>query len=67
MSIKSRVFSLLGAVVLVTTLACADTSITGPTPAGAKAARDTTTGFLGDTVMCRGGWSIQSGRVVCDP
>jgi hypothetical protein len=66
MSAKSRVFSLVGAVVLVATLACADTSITAPTPDGAKAARDTTTGFLGDTVNCRSGWQVIGGRVVCD-
>lgn len=65
MSPKSRIFSLLGAVVLISTLACAD-SATAPTPAGAKAPRDTTTGFIGDTMMCRSGWSIIDGRIVCN-
>jgi hypothetical protein len=65
MSARSRVFSLLGAVLLITTFACAD-SATAPTLAGAKAARDTTTGFLGDTLNCRSGYAIIDGRVVCD-
>ena len=65
MSAKSRLFSLLGAVVLISTLACAD-SATAPSPSGAKAARDTTTGFIGDTLMCRSGYTIQEGRIVCN-
>jgi hypothetical protein len=65
MSAKSRLFSLLGALVLVATLACAD-SATAPSPTGAKAPRDTSTGFIpGDTLDCRSGWEIQGGRVVC--
>ena len=66
MSAKSRVFSLVGAVVLVATLACADTSITAPTPDAAKAARDTTTAFLGDAINCRSGWDVIGGRVLCN-
>ena len=65
MSAKSRVFSLLGAVVLISTLACAD-SATAPTPSGAKAPRDTTGFIAGDTLECRSGYSIQGGRYVCN-
>ena len=63
MSAKSRVFSLLGPVVLVATLACADS--TAPAPTGAKAPRDTTTGTLADTANCRSGWQFIGGRVEC--
>ena len=65
MSTKARVFSLLGAVLVVTMVACADTT-TSPQPSGARAPRDTTEGFIqGDTTECRSGWIIVSNRYVC--
>ena len=63
---KSRVLALLGAVALVSIVACADSS-TEPVVTGARAARDTTTGFIpGDTSECRSGWTIMGGRYVCN-
>jgi hypothetical protein len=60
MSTRSRIFSLLGAVVAVTTVACAD-SPTGPTANGRPAVRN----IEGDTLECRSGWTISEGRYVC--
>ena len=65
MSAKSRVLSLLGALVIVTTVACADAT-TAPQPHGARAARDTTGFIQGDTLACRTGWSVIQGRYVCN-
>ena len=63
MSLKARVFSLLGACLVVSAVACAD-STTAPQPAGATAAHDD--GFIqGDTLECRSGYIIESGRYVC--
>ena len=62
---KSRLFVLIGAVALVTAAACAD-SITQPTIPGERAARDTVPEEIeGDTLMCKSGWTIQSGRYEC--
>jgi hypothetical protein len=62
---KSRIPALIGAVALVTAAACAD-SITQPTTPGTRAARDTVPEEIeGDTLMCKSGWIIQSGRYVC--
>ena len=65
MSAKARVLSLLGAILVVTTVACADAT-TAPQAHGARAARDTTGFIQGDTLECRSGWSIMSGRYVCN-
>jgi phenylalanyl-tRNA synthetase alpha subunit len=64
MSAKARVLSLLGAILVVTTVACADATTT-PQPHGARAARDTTV-IQGDTTLCRTGWVVVSGRYVCN-
>ena len=65
MSTKTRVLSLLGAILVITTVACAD-STTAPQPKGARAPRDTTGGFIqGDTLECRSGWVVAAGRYVC--
>jgi hypothetical protein len=64
MSAKARVLSLLGAIIVVTTVACADAT-TSPQPHGGRAARDTTELIQGDTTQCRSGWIIQSGRYEC--
>ena len=64
MSVKSRIMSLLGAVTLITTVACAD-SPTDPVVRGARAPRDTTAVIQGDTLECRSGWVIEMGRYVC--
>jgi hypothetical protein len=64
-SMKSRLLAVLGAVALVTAAACAD-SITQPTTPGKRAARDTIPpGIEGDTLMCKSGWAVESGRYVC--
>ena len=64
MSTKSRLLSLLGATIVFTAVACAD-SATGPQPNGARAPRDTTGFIQGDTLECRSGWVVNSGRYVC--
>ena len=61
---KSRVLSLLGAVALVSIVACAD-SPTDPTVMGTRAARDTIPPIEGDTLECRNGWNVVNGRYVC--
>jgi len=61
---KSRLVALFSAVTLVTLVACAD-SPTSPTPRGVRAARDTTV-IQGDTTLCRSGYVIQGGKVVCN-
>jgi hypothetical protein len=63
MSTKARILSLLGAVLVVTAVACAD-STTAPLPTGVKAARDTSV-IEGDTTECRSGWAVVTGRYVC--
>jgi hypothetical protein len=65
MSAKARVLSLLGAILVVSTVACADAT-TSPQPHGARAARDTTGFIQGDTTQCRSGFTIISGRYVCN-
>ena len=65
MSAKARVLSLLGAILVVTTVACADAT-TAPQPHGARAARDTTGFIPGDTTECRSGWTVILGRYVCN-
>jgi hypothetical protein len=65
MSPKSRVLSLLGALALVTTVACADSS-TAPQPSGKRSLRDTTV-LQGDSTLCRSGYSVINGRIVCNP
>ena len=63
---KSRVLALAGAVALVSIVACAD-SPTEPQVTGTRAPRDTTDGIIqGDTLSCRSGWTIESGRYVCN-
>jgi hypothetical protein len=65
MSAKARVLSLLGAILVVSAVACADSS-TAPQPIGVRAAHDSSDGFVqGDTTECRSGWIIESGRYVC--
>jgi hypothetical protein len=61
---KSRIFALFNAITLVTIIACAD-SPTSPEPRGARAPRDTAI-VEGDTALCRSGYEIQSGKVVCN-
>jgi hypothetical protein len=63
-SMKSRVIALLGAIALVAAAACAD-SATAPTVTGARAPRDTTVAG-GDTSLCRSGFTVISGKVVCN-
>jgi hypothetical protein len=63
-STKSRVLSFLGAIALVSVVACAD-SPTQPTVPGARAARDTIPPIEGDTLDCRSGWTVINGRYVC--
>jgi hypothetical protein len=63
-ALKSRLLALVSAVSLVTLVACAD-SPTSPTPHGARAPRDTTVAW-GDTLLCRSGYEIQGGKVVCN-
>jgi hypothetical protein len=66
MSAKARVLSLLGAILVMSAVACADSS-TAPQPTGARAPRDSSTGFIqGDTLECRGGFIIANGRYVCN-
>jgi hypothetical protein len=65
MSTKSRIFSLLGALVVISTVACAD-SATAPLVTGKKSARDTTA-LQGDSTACRNGFTVITGRVVCNP
>ena len=62
MSTKTRVLSLLGAVTLITAVACADS--TAPQAAGKRSMRDTTV-LEGDSTLCRNGWTESSGRIVC--
>lgn len=62
-AMKSRLFALFGAATLITMVACSD-SPTSPTPSAARASRDTTVGD--DPSLCRSGWEIQSGKVVCN-
>jgi hypothetical protein len=64
MSAKARVLSLLGAILVVSAVACADSS-TAPQPVGARAPRDTSGFIAGDTLECRSGWVINQGRYVC--
>jgi hypothetical protein len=64
MSTKARVFSLLGAVTLISAVACADAT-TEPHAIGKRSLRDTTT-LEGDSTLCRNGWQIQQGRIVCN-
>jgi hypothetical protein len=63
-STKSRLLALLAAMALITAAACAD-STTAPMPRGARAARDTMIAE-GDTTLCRSGWQIIYGKVVCN-
>lgn len=63
MSVKSRLLSLLGATIVFSAVACAD-SMTAPSPRGVRAARDTVA--EGDTTLCRSGWNIVNGRYVCN-
>lgn len=65
MSMKARVLSLVGAVLVFTAVACAD-STTAPQPAGARAPRDTTGFIPGDTTECRSGYTISQGRYICN-
>ena len=65
MSAKARVLSLLGAMLVVSAVACADAT-TAPEPTGARAPRDTTGFIQGDTLECRSGWTVQTGRYVCN-
>jgi hypothetical protein len=54
------------AVTLVSTVACADMpSAPAPIP-GAKATRDSIPPLEGDSTACRSGYSILSGRIVCN-
>jgi hypothetical protein len=65
MSAKARVLSLLGAILVMSAVACADSS-TAPQPTGARAPRDSSTGFIqGDTLQCRSGWVVIQGRYSC--
>lgn len=59
---KSRLLSLAGACVAIATVACVDAP-TAPQRAGTKAVRDSIP--YSDTLLCRSGWSITGGRVVC--
>ena len=59
---KSRLFPLIGACIVVGAVACVD-SPTAPARIGAKAARDSI--VYSDTLQCRSGWEISTGRVVC--
>lgn len=63
-SMKSRLIALLGAIALIATAACAD-SATAPTVNGARAPRDTTT-VEGDSSLCRSGYQVVAGKVVCN-
>jgi hypothetical protein len=61
-TIKSRLVSLIGACILIGAVACVD-SPTAPQSAGRKAVRDSIA--YGDTLLCRSGWEITTGRIVC--
>jgi hypothetical protein len=63
MSMKTRILSLLGAATLTTAIACADS--TAPQAAGTHPLRDTTV-LQGDSTLCRNGWEIVDGRIVCN-
>ena len=63
-AIKSRILAVVSAVTLITIVACADAP-TSPTPRGVRAAKDST-GIQGDTTLCRSGWLIDNGKVVCN-
>lgn len=62
---KARALPLVVAMTLVGLVACVD-SPTGPQVKGKRALRDTTI-VEGDTTLCRSGWQIMGGRVVCNP
>ena len=62
---KSRLLPLLGATILIGAVACVD-SPTAPRVTGKRSLRDTTV-LQGDSALCRSGWSIQTGRIVCNP
>jgi hypothetical protein len=52
-------------VALTAGAACAD-SIAAPRPvAGRRAAHDTIPPNMGDTILCKGGYTIIFGRIVC--
>jgi hypothetical protein len=61
---KSRVLSFLGALALVSVVACAD-SPTQPEVIGDRAVRDSIPPIEGDTLECRNGWNVVNGRYVC--
>lgn len=60
---KSRLFTVLGAIILTGAIACAD-SPTAPQIQGKRSVRDTTV-VEGDSTLCRSGFIIMGGRIVC--
>ena len=63
-SARVRVAAFAAAVSLVALSACAD-SLTDPTTHGKRALKDTTT-IEGDSTMCRSGYILVGGRIVCN-
>ncbi len=61
---RLRLNAVLVGVLLVALTACVDTLTAPPTP-GKRALRDTTA-VEGDPSLCRSGYHIINGRVVCD-
>jgi hypothetical protein len=59
---KSRLVSLVGACLLVSGVACIDAP-TAPKVSGRIAARDTV--VTGDSTLCRNGYIIYGGRIIC--
>jgi hypothetical protein len=62
-SARKRVLAILAGAVITTLAACVDTVTSPPIP-GKRALKDTTV-IEGDSTLCRSGYHIVGGRIVC--